>query len=84
MAEGEFRIEGKRIWVAGHRGLVGSAVVRRLRREPCEILTVGREALDLKEQDRVRAWIASERPDAIVLAAAYVCGILANDCELAL
>jgi GDP-L-fucose synthase len=73
-----FQLEGKRIWVAGHRGLVGSALVRRLRSERCELLTVGRESLDLRRQDAVEAWVAANRPDAIFLAAATVGGILAN------
>ncbi|MCW5773049.1 MAG: GDP-L-fucose synthase [Rhodospirillaceae bacterium] len=70
---------GRRIWVAGHRGMVGSAVVRRLGRSGCETLTVGRDRLDLRDQRAVDAWIEAERPDAIVLAAATVGGILAND-----
>jgi len=74
-----FDLSGKRVWVAGHRGMVGSAIVRRLAGESCEILTAGRETLDLTDQSAVRAWIARERPDAIVLAAAKVGGILAND-----
>jgi GDP-L-fucose synthase len=73
-----FQLEGKRIWVAGHRGLVGSALVRRLRSEQCKLLTVGRESLDLRRQDAVEAWVAANRPDAIFLAAATVGGILAN------
>lgn len=74
-----FDLTGKRIWVAGHRGMVGSAIVRRLEREPCEILTVGRDSLDLMSQQPVRQWLADQRPDAIVLAAAKVGGILANN-----
>ena len=74
-----FPLEGKRIWVAGHNGMVGSAIVRRLRVEPCEILTVDRRSLDLRDQSATRAWIVANRPDAIVLAAARVGGILAND-----
>src|SRR5258708_39621659 len=81
MTDRLFEIEGRRIWVAGHRGLVGSAVVRRLAREHCQVLTVGRDALDLREQQAVRDWMQRERPDAIILAAAYVGGILANDRE---
>ncbi|MBY8820798.1 GDP-L-fucose synthase [Sphingomonas colocasiae] len=72
-------MSGKRVWVAGHRGMVGSAVVYRLGREGCDILTAGRDMLDLVDQRSVREWIARERPDAIVLAAARVGGILAND-----
>lgn len=74
-----YDITGKRIFVAGHRGMVGSAVVRRLKREPCQVITVGRSEVDLRRQDAVERWIERERPDAIVLAAATVGGILAND-----
>ncbi|HUI19986.1 MAG TPA: GDP-L-fucose synthase [Methylocella sp.] len=69
----------RRIWVAGHRGMVGSAIMRRLARENAEILTVDRSDLDLREQDAVRTWIAQAKPDVIILAAAKVGGILAND-----
>lgn len=72
-------LENKRVWVAGHRGMVGSALVRRLAAENCEILTAGRDTLDLLDQAAVRAWVAREKPDAIFLAAAKVGGILAND-----
>jgi len=72
-------LENKRVWVAGHRGMVGSALVRRLAAENCEILTAGRDTLDLLDQAAVRAWVAREKPDAIILAAAKVGGILAND-----
>ena len=74
-----FPIAGKRIWVAGHRGMVGSAVVRRLASEDCEVLTAGRDQLDLRRQAEVEAWMDKARPDAVVLAAAKVGGILAND-----
>lgn len=74
-----FPLAGRRIWVAGHRGMVGSAIVRRLAREDCEIITAGREVLDLTRQDQVDAWLSDVRPDAIFLAAAKVGGILAND-----
>ena len=74
-----FPLEGKRVWVAGHRGMVGSAIVRRLASEGCEILTAGREVLDLERQSAVEAWIADNKPDAIFMAAAKVGGILAND-----
>jgi GDP-L-fucose synthase len=74
-----FDLAGKRVFVAGHRGMVGSAIVRRLAGEGCEVLTAGRAALDLKDQAAVRAWFAAERPDAVFLAAAKVGGILAND-----
>jgi GDP-L-fucose synthase len=73
-----FRIEGRRIWIAGHRGMVGSAVVRRLAREDCEVLTVDRDKIDLRQQADVQAWMHATRPDAVILAAARVGGIYAN------
>jgi GDP-L-fucose synthase len=73
-----FDTAGKRIWVAGHRGMVGSAIVRRLADERCTILTVGREEVDLTRQDMVEQWLERQRPDAIVMCAARVGGILAN------
>lgn len=74
-----YSLEGKRVWVAGHRGMVGSAIVRRLAAENCEILTVDRAALDLTRQAAVEDWLAAESPNLVVLAAAKVGGILAND-----
>ncbi|WP_439541958.1 GDP-L-fucose synthase [Hyphomicrobium sp.] len=74
-----YGLAGKRVWVAGHRGMVGSAIVRRLANEHCEVLTVGRDQLDLKRQDEVEAWVKQARPQAVVLAAAKVGGIFAND-----
>ena len=74
-----FPLAGKRVFVAGHRGMVGAAIVRRLAAEDCEIVTVGRDTMDLKRQDQVERWMADVRPDAVVLAAAKVGGILAND-----
>jgi GDP-L-fucose synthase len=76
-----YPLEGKRIWIAGHRGMVGSALVRRLEKENCEILTAGRSELDLTRQDQTEAWLGRERPDIAVIAAAKVGGILANDSE---
>lgn len=74
-----FPLAGRRIWVAGHRGMVGSALVRRLAREGCEILTAGRDAVDLLRQDQVERWMAANRPDAVFVAAARVGGIHANN-----
>ena len=74
-----FDLHGKRIFVAGHGGMVGSAIVRRLGAESCDILSASRDRLDLGDQAAVRAWMARERPDIVVLAAARVGGILAND-----
>ena len=73
-----YDLTGKRIWVAGHRGMVGGAVARRLASEGCEVVTAGRDVVDLVDQAAVRAWMAANRPDAIVLAAAKVGGIKAN------
>ncbi|MEM8697877.1 MAG: GDP-L-fucose synthase [Pseudomonadota bacterium] len=75
----EYSLSGKRVWVAGHRGMVGSALCRRLVREGCEILTVLRKDCDLTRQDQVESWMAAARPDAIFIPAAKVGGILAND-----
>lgn len=74
-----YALQGKRVWVAGHRGMVGSAIVRRLAQEDCEVLTADRVTLDLMDQAAVRAWVADRKPDAVFLAAAKVGGILAND-----
>jgi GDP-L-fucose synthase len=74
-----FSLAGKRVWVAGHRGMVGSALLRRLACENCEVLTVGRELVDLRRQAETEDWIAENRPEAIFLAAAKVGGIAAND-----
>lgn len=69
-----------RIFVAGHRGMVGSAIVRRLEAGGYrEVLTAGRDVVDLTRQDETEGWLAEQRPDVVVLAAAKVGGILAND-----
>lgn len=73
-----FELTGKRVWVAGHRGMVGSAIVRRLAGENCELITVDRRELDLLRQAEVSAWMTAQRPDAVFMAAATVGGILAN------
>ena len=78
MTDKVFDLSGKRVWVVGHRGMAGSAITRRLKSENCEILTVGREDLDLRRQADVEDWIAANQPDAVFLAAATVGGILAN------
>ena len=74
-----FPLKGKRVWVAGHKGMVGSALVRRLEREDCEILTVDRKTVDLSDQGQVRGWVKGAKPDAIFFAAAKVGGIYANE-----
>lgn len=73
-----YLIEGKHIWVAGHNGMVGRAVVKALKNRDCAILTVAREEVDLTRQSEVEAWISKARPDAIIICAAKVGGILAN------
>jgi GDP-L-fucose synthase len=73
-----YALEGKRVWVAGHRGMVGAALVRRLASEGCELVAVERRALDLTRQDAVERWMADARPQAVLVAAARVGGILAN------
>jgi GDP-L-fucose synthase len=79
--EALYPLAGKRVFVAGHRGMAGSAIVRRLAGEDCEILTATRGELDLMDQAATRAWFAAHRPDAVVVAAAKVGGILANDTQ---
>ncbi len=73
-----FEIAGKRVWVAGHNGLVGRALVERLNHENCKILTVARQELDLRDQKRTDEWIGAHHPDLILIAAAKVGGIGAN------
>ncbi len=73
-----FSLKEKRIWVAGHRGMVGGAILRRLAAEECEILTIDRKDIDLRRQAEVEEWLAQVRPDVVVLAAARVGGIRAN------
>jgi GDP-L-fucose synthase len=73
-----YSIEGKRVFVAGHRGMVGSALMRRLAQEECRLLTATREALDLRDQAAVDRWFDEHRPQAVFLAAARVGGIHAN------
>src|SRR6195256_5099544 len=79
MARTPFELKGKTVFVAGHRGMVGSALVRRLRQEDVELLTVGRSEVDLRNQAAVLGWFAAKRPQAVFLAAAKVGGIVAND-----
>ncbi|WP_421788222.1 GDP-L-fucose synthase [Hyphobacterium sp.] len=79
MADILYPLEGKRIWVAGHRGMVGSALVRRLAREnPADILTATRQDADLTDQRATTRWIRRAKPDAVFIPAAKVGGILAN------
>jgi GDP-L-fucose synthase len=74
-----FQLMGKRVWVAGHRGMVGSALLRRLQGEDCEILTVGHDQVDLTRQADTEDWMAAARPQAVFVTAAHVGGIHAND-----
>lgn len=74
-----YSLRGKRVWVAGHRGMVGSALLRRLEKEDCIPLTVERAEVDVTRQEQVEAWLSKSRPQAIFLGAAKVGGIVAND-----
>jgi GDP-L-fucose synthase len=74
-----FELKGKRAYVAGHSGMVGSAIMRRLKSEDCEILAADRKTLDLTNQRATEDWLAQMRPDAIFLAAGLVGGIYANN-----
>jgi GDP-L-fucose synthase len=76
---GDYALKGKRVWVAGHRGMVGAALVRRLAQEGCEVLTAERSDADLTHQAEVERWMAKTKPQAVFVAAAKVGGILAND-----
>ena len=79
MASTPFELKGKTVFVAGHRGMVGSALVRRLGQENVETLTVGRRELDLRDQKAVFDWFASKSPQVVFMAAAKVGGIVANN-----
>jgi GDP-L-fucose synthase len=79
MARTPFELKGKTVFVAGHRGMVGAALVRRLAQEGVELLAAGRDELDLRDQAAVTLWFARKRPQAVFLAAAKVGGIAAND-----
>ncbi len=74
-----YALKGKRVWVSGHRGMVGSAIVRRLAQEDCEVITAGRDSLDLRNGEAVSRWVADTRPQAVFVAAAKVGGIHANN-----
>lgn len=79
MTDVVFDLSGRRVWVAGHSGMVGAALCRRLASEDCDVVTVDRAEIDLRRQADVEAWMAEARPAAVFLAAATVGGILAND-----
>jgi GDP-L-fucose synthase len=74
-----YTLRNKRVWVAGDRGLVGSALIRRLQSEGCELLTAPRDSVDLRRPDQLERWMAGAKPQAVFLAAARVGGIYAND-----
>ena len=74
-----YNLSGKKVWVAGHRGMVGSAVCRQLENEDCNIIKAGRDEVNLVNQAEVNDWMTAVKPDAIVLAAAKVGGIQANN-----
>lgn len=73
-----YGLRNKKIWVAGHSGMVGDACVRRLAREDCDVLTVSHADLDLRRQAETEAWLTAYKPDAVIVAAAKVGGIMAN------
>ena len=79
MSADTYSLAGKSVWVAGHRGLVGSAVARRLEREPIEAMILAdSDELDLRRQDQTERFVADKKPDVLILAAAKVGGIHAN------
>ena len=75
----KYDLSGKRVWVAGHRGMVGAAILRRLQSIDCKVLTATKQEVDLRRQAQVEDWVAKNKPDAVFVAAATVGGILAND-----
>lgn len=74
-----FDLAGKRVWIAGHRGMVGSALIRRMQSERCHLLTAGRAEVDLRRQTDIDRWMTKEEPEVVIVAAATVGGIMAND-----
>jgi GDP-L-fucose synthase len=79
MARTPFELKGKTVFVAGHKGMVGAALARRLAQEDVELLTLNRNEVDLRDQAAVFSWFAKTRPQAVFLAAAKVGGIVANN-----
>src|SRR5690348_4762192 len=74
-----FPLAKRRVFVAGHGGMVGSALTRRLAEMGCDVLTAGRGEVDLRRQEATEGWLRARQPDAVFVAAATVGGILAND-----
>ena len=68
-----------KIWIAGHNGMVGSAILRNLKRKKLNLLTVSKDKLDLRVQNDVEEWLGKNKPDIIFIAAARVGGILENN-----
>jgi GDP-L-fucose synthase len=79
MTKVPFELKGRTVFVAGHNGMVGAALVRRLESEDVKLLTIGRAEVDLRDQAAVNQWFAANRPQAVFLAAAKVGGIVANN-----
>ena len=79
MAAKIFELAGKRVYVAGHRGMVGSAITRRLASAECEIITADRREVDIERQEQTEHFLAKTKPDVVIVAAAKVGGIHAND-----
>ena len=79
MARTPFELKGKTVFVAGHGGMVGGALLRRLASEEVTLLTAGRSEVDLRDQAAVNKWFAAKRPQVVFLAAAKVGGIVANN-----
>src|ERR1700736_2071429 len=79
MSSPSYTLRNKKVWVAGHRGLVGSALMRRLQSEGCELVTAPRESVDLRRPEQLERWMREAKPQAVFLAAARVGGIYAND-----
>ena len=74
-----YNLNGKRVFVAGHRGMVGAAVCRRLAKDAVDVITVSRSDLDLRDTQSVQHWMKNAKPDAVIIAAAKVGGIHANN-----
>ena len=74
-----FPLKGKKIWVAGHKGMVGSAILKKLGDTGATPLTVDKKEVDLRDQSAVAGWITRVQPDGVILAAAKVGGIGYNN-----
>ena len=73
-----YKLTNKKVWIAGHNGMVGSAVLRRLSHEDCEIITIPKNKLDLRNGESVLRWMKKNKPEIVIVAAAKVGGIHAN------